>query len=77
MGTNGLDLAGVLAPADAKDYLPAGQPQRTPHRQDIEAAADFQFLLTPLADAITGPPLASSTGKTQYYEKSTTFFNHV
>jgi hypothetical protein len=67
----------VLAPADAKDHLPAGQPQRMPHRNDIEAAADFQFLVTPLANAITGPPLASSRGKPQYYGESTTFFNHV
>jgi len=54
--------------------LPAGQPQQMPHRHDIEAGADLQFLVTPLADAITGPPLASSTGKTQYYGKSTHFF---
>ena len=50
----GLDLAGVIAAPDAEDHPPAGQdvghrvvfrqPQRVPHRHDVEAAADLQVL---------------------------------
>jgi len=49
--TKGLDLARVIAAADAKDHPPAGEdvghrvvfgePQRMPHRHDVEAAADL------------------------------------
>src|SRR5215831_3820978 len=51
---HGLDLAGAIAVPDAKDDPPAGQdvdhrvilgePQRVPHRHDVEAAADVDVL---------------------------------
>ena len=51
----GLDLAGMVAAPDAKGDAPAGQdvgrrivfrqPQRVPHRGDVEAAADPERLV--------------------------------
>ena len=48
----GFDLARVIAAADAHDHAPAGddvghrvvlgEAQRMPHRQHVEAAAEFQ-----------------------------------
>jgi hypothetical protein len=73
----GLDFARVAAAADAKDDPPAGQyvghrvilgqPQRVPHRHDVEPQPIFRCLVMPhRCIAAIKLPLASSAGKTQY-----------